>query len=111
MEKEVDIKMIFPIFVFALGLLGVLGYFARKNVTWTNNSKTKGSVGGAFVVFIILAFIGWGLDAYVGWSIVPRFMYAVGGSLQMIAIAFYACFALLSLSMLYSSSKCGMMVA
>lgn len=103
--------MIFPFLIFLLALVAVLGYFARKNVTWTSKPGTGGSVGMAIVVFIIFALIGWGLDVYLEWSIIPTYMYAVGGSLQAVAILFWCSFALLCLSMLSSAAKVGTMVS
>ena len=103
--------MIFPYLILALGFFLVLAYFARKNVTWTKTKGTSGSVGMAIIVLIIGMGIGWALDVYLDWSVVPQYMYAVGGTLQGIAIMFFALFALLCLSMLYSASKCGQMVS
>jgi ABC-type multidrug transport system fused ATPase/permease subunit len=103
--------MIFPYLIFIIGFLAVLAYFARKNVTWDTRSSTQGSVGMAIIVFIIAALIAWGIDAYIDWSVIPQYMYAAGGALQMIAIVFFAFYAGLCLSMMTSASKVGTMVA
>jgi len=103
--------MVFPLLLALVAFLGFLGYFARRNITWTARKGTSGSLGMAIVVLIIFAIIGWGLDAYLGWSVIPQYMWAVGGTLQMIGAAFYAAFILLILSMLWSSYKCGQLVA
>lgn len=103
--------MIFPLLILIVASLGVLGYFARRNITWTNKQGTSGSLGMAVVVFIVFALIGWALDAWLDWSIIPTYMAAVGGSLQFLAYLFYALFALLCLSMLTSAAKCGSLVA
>jgi preprotein translocase subunit SecE len=103
--------MIFPYLILSVASLAALAYFARKNVTWTAKAGTKGSLGMAIIVVIIAAFIGWGLDVYFDWSVVPLYMYAVGGALQAIAIVFFALYALLCLSMLYSAAKVGTMVS
>lgn len=103
--------MIFPLVGVILGLFLVLAYFARRNVTWTKQTGTSGSLGmGAFVLLIGLG-IGWGLDYYIDWSIIPTYMWAAGGVLQMVGMLFYAALGLLCLSMLYSAYKCGQMVA
>jgi len=103
--------MIFPYLVLLVACLAVLGYFARKNVTWTKTTGTQGSLGMALVVFIIAALIGWGLDAWINWSIIPQYMLIAGGALQIIAIAFFVGYAMLCLSMLSSAAKVGTMVA
>ena len=103
--------MVFPSLVVLVGMLAVLAYFARSKVTWTATKGTTGSVGMAFIVFIIFALIGWGLDIWLGWSVVTSYMYAVGGALQALAIVFWAGLALLILSMLSSARKVGTMVA
>ena len=103
--------MIFPYMVLALALFGVLGYFARKNITWTNKAGTGGSIGMGFIVLIVFALIGWMLDAALDWSVIPQYMYAAGGTLGAISIAFFALFGLLCISMLTSAAKCGTMVA
>ncbi len=103
--------MIFPVLLALIAALGFLGYFARRNITWTAKKGTQGSVGMGLVTLLVFALIGWGIDAYVGWSVIPRYMYAVGGSVQMIAVTFYALFTLLCLSMLFSAYRCGQLVA
>jgi len=100
-----------PILFLLGGLLGVLAYFARKNVTWTATRGTSGSLGGALIVFIFAAIVLFAIDYYASWSLIPRYMVAMGGTLAMIAYAFYAGFAFLCISMLISASKCGTMVA
>ncbi len=103
--------MVFPLLLCLLGFLAVLGYFSRKNIVYFEKKGTGGSVGMGFVMLLIFALIGWGMDAWLSWSVIPRFMYSVGGTLQMLSIAFYAAFSLLCLSMLYSSVRCGQLVA
>lgn len=103
--------MVFPALVFLVGLFAVLAYFARSKVTYTTQKGTYGSMGTAAIVFIIAAIVGWGLDAYLSWSIIPQYMYAVGGALQAMAIAFWAGLILLMFSMLISARRCGMLVA
>jgi len=98
-------------FLFLLGgLLGVLAYFARKNITW-DKRNTPGSAGTAFIVFIIAAVIFYLIDIWLGWSTIPNYMFAAGGSLQAIAILFYLGYGLLCVSMFVSASKVGTMVA
>ena len=103
--------MVFPVLIALLAAFGLLGYFARRNITWTARKGTQGSLGMAIVIIIIFGIVGWALDAYAGWSIIPRYMYAVGGILQMLAILFYAFFTLLCLSMVLSAYRCGQLVA
>ena len=103
--------MIFPALVLLVGLFAVLAYFSRSKVTYTNQKGTYGSMAAAVVVFIIFAIIGWAADAYLGWSVIIYYMYAIGGALQFMALAFVAVFILLCFSMLISARKCGMMVA
>jgi len=103
--------MVFPYLVIAFGFLALLAYFARKNVTWTAKVGTKGSVGMAIVVLIIAACVGWAIDVYLDWSVIAQYMYAAGGALYTIAILWFALFALLCLSMLWSANKVGQMVA
>jgi preprotein translocase subunit SecE len=103
--------MSIPVLFILGGFLGVLAYFARKNVTWDTKNKTQGSVGMAIVVFIIFAIIFFAFDIYLNWSTIPSYMYAVGGSLQIIALIFYVGFAMLCISMLVSTAKVGTMVA
>jgi len=103
--------MSIPVLFVLGGFLGVLAYFARRNVTWDTRNKTQGSVGMAIVVFIIAACIFFAFDIWLNWSTVPNYMYAVGGSLQIIALTFYAGFAMLCVSMLVSAAKVGTMVA
>lgn len=103
--------MIFPYLVLLVSCLAILGYFARKNVTWTKQVGTQGSIGMALIVFIIAALIGWGLDIWVDWSVIPQYMFVAGGALQIIAIAFFAGLTMLCLSMLSSAAKVGTMVA
>ena len=99
-------------FLFLLGgLLGVLAYFARRNITWDKRPSTGGSIGMAFIVFIFAGIIIYAIDVWIGWSIIPQYMMAAGGALQVIALLFFAGFALLCISMLVSASKCGTMVA
>ena len=103
--------MIFPYLIFLVGCVLVLGYFARRNVTWTAKAGTQGSLGMAVVVLLIGLGIGWGLDIYLDWSVIPQYMYAAGSALQGIAILFFVFYGLLCLSMLLSAGKVGTMVA
>jgi len=103
--------LIFPYLILIAGLVAVLAYFARKNVTWTTAKNTGGSIGMAIVVFIIAIVIAWAIDAYVEWSVVPQYMFAAGGALQMLAALFFILYALMCLSMLSSAYKVGQMVA
>ena len=103
--------MTFPYLILAFGFFAVMAYFARKQVTYTSQRGTSGSIGGAFVALIVAAIAGWLMDAYLNWSIVPQYMYQAGGTLNAIAIAFFASFALLCLSMLVAAKKTGVMVA
>ena len=102
--------MIVPLLIIALGLLGVVGYFSRERVTWTNASP-KGGVGMAILIFIIFAVIGYFLDGYLHFSLIWNYMYAVGGALQAIALVFIAAFILLMCSMFYTAYKTGQMVS
>jgi hypothetical protein len=103
--------MVFPTLVVLVGLFALIAYFARNKVTYTVQKGTYGSIGTAFIVFIIAAMVGFGLDWYLSWSTIPTYMYAVGGALQAMAIVFWAGLALLCLSMLLSAKRCGVMVA
>ncbi len=103
--------MVFPYLLIAFGFLAVLAYFARKNVTWTAKPGTRGGIGIAVVVLIIAAAIGWAIDIYLDWSVIPQYMYAAGGALYGIALVWFLLYALLCLSMLWSASKVGQMVA
>jgi len=103
--------MTIPFLILLLGFFGVLAYFARRNITWTSKTGTGGSIGSAFVVFLIFAGIGWGLDVYLHWSTIPQYMFAVGGSLGAISIAFFGAFGLLCISMFVAAGKVGTMVA
>jgi lysylphosphatidylglycerol synthetase-like protein (DUF2156 family) len=102
--------MIVPLLIFAIGILAVLGYFSRQGVTYTADSP-KGGLGVALVIFIIFAIVGYFLEEYTHLSVTFQYMYAAGGSLQAIAVVFWAVFILLILSMLWSASKCGKMVS
>lgn len=102
--------MIIPLLMFALGLFVVLGYFTRKQITYTYET-TKGSLGVAIIAFVIFAVVGYFLDVYLGFSMIFQYMFAVGGALQAIAIVFWAAFIMLMLSMLWSSAKVGRMVS
>lgn len=103
--------MIMPILFLLGGLFAVLAYFARKNVTWDTRRNTQGSLGMAFVVFIIAAIMFYGFDIWLDWSLIPQYMLAAGGALTFIAYAFFAGFGLLCISMIVSASKVGTMVA
>ena len=103
--------MVIPFFWILLGLLFALAYFARSRITYTAGKGTKGSVAIAIVVFGVGALIGWGLDVWTDWSVIPQYMVAAGGTLQIIAWIFYIVFAGLCVSMLISTMKCGRMVA
>jgi len=103
--------MIFPYLILIIGAFVVLAYFARKNVTWDTKPGTTGSIGMAFIVFVIAALIAWAIDAYVEWSVIPQYMFAAGGSLQMVAIVFFLFYAILCISMVTSAVKVGSMVA
>ena len=102
--------MLVYLLIFAIGILAVLGYFSRQGVTYTQDSP-KGGLGVALVIFIIFAIIGYFLDAYLGLSVTFEYMYAAGGTLQAMAIVFWAVFVMLMLSMLWSAAKCGKMVS
>ena len=102
--------MIIPLLILAIGILAVLGYFSRQGVTYTQDSP-KGGLGVALVVFIIFAIIGFMLDSYLGLSVMFQYMYAVGGTLQVLAVVFWAVFIMLLLSMLWATSKVGKMVS
>lgn len=102
--------MSIPLLMIALGLLAVLGYFTREKVTYTPASS-KGGVGMAILIFIIFAIIGFFLDGYLSLSLTFQYMFAAGGALQALAIAFWAAFILMMLSMLWSAAKCGKMVS
>jgi len=103
--------MIFPMLILLGGLFVVLAYFARANITWDTRRNTQGSVGMAIVVFIIAALVFYGLDVWLDWSLIPTYMLAAGGALQVIAYIFFAGFGLLCISMFVSSAKVGTMVA
>ena len=103
--------MVFPYLLIIFGFLAILAYFARRNVTWTAKVGTRGSVGMAIFVLLVAAGIGWAIDVYLDWSVIAQYMYAAGGALYSIALAWFILFALLCLSMLYSAHKVGQMVA
>ena len=103
--------MIFPLAAILLAFIALLAYFSRKGITWTAKQGSSGSIGMAIVVMFIAGVIGWALDAWIDWSIIPTYMYAVGGALQAIAVVFFAAFALLILSMFTAAAKVGTMVA
>lgn len=103
--------MIFPLLLILFAALAAVGYFARKGITYTSSKGTEGSFGMALVAMVIIGCIGWGLDAWTGWSVIPQYMYAIGGTLQIIAVMFFATFAALILSMLFTASKVGQLVA
>jgi hypothetical protein len=102
--------MIIPLLIFAVGILGVLGYFSRQGITYTPDSP-KGGLGVALVIFIIFAIIGYFADQYLGLSVLFQYMFASGGSLQAMAMVFWAAFILMMLSMLWSAAKCGKLVS
>jgi hypothetical protein len=100
-----------PLLFLLGGLLGLMIYFSRKNVTWTATRGTSGSPAGAVFVFIIAAVVLFAVDWWLDWSLIPQYMIAVGGTLTLIAYAFFAGFALLCVSMFLSATKVGTMVA
>jgi len=67
----------FPWLVFAIGFIFVLAYFARKNITWDTRKGTKGSIGMALIILIIGLGIGWMIDVYIDWSVIPQYMYCL----------------------------------
>jgi hypothetical protein len=103
--------MIFPYLIAALAFLCLLAYFCRKNVTWTNQKGTQGSVGMAIIVLIVGAGVGWLLDYVLDWSVVPQYMFSIGGVLSGLSIAFFGLYGILCLSMFISATKTGSMVA
>jgi predicted exporter len=100
----------FPLLAVGIGMVFVLLYFSRKGVTYSNDGH-PGSVWMAIVVFAIFGIIGWWLDSYVGFSTIPTFMFALGGTMAMYAIIFLAGFVTLMLGMLMAQLKCGRMLA
>jgi len=102
--------MEFPLLAIGIGMLFVLFYFMRKNVTYLDDGR-PGSVWVAVVIFIIFALIGWWIDSYIGFSVLPTFMISVGGGLAMYAYIGVAGFICLMLGMLLAQVKCGRMVA
>ena len=102
--------VVFPLMAVAIGMLFVLLYFTRKGVTYMNDGR-PGSVWMAIVVFAIFGLIGWWIDGYVGFSTIPTFMIALGGTMAMYAVIFIAGFITLMLGMLMAQLKCGRMVA
>ena len=102
--------MIFPLLAIGIGMLFVLFYFMRKNVTYLDDGR-PGSLWVAVVIFAIFACIGWWLDLYIGFSTIPTFMLSVGGGMAIFALVGIVGFITLMLGMLIAQMKCGRMVA
>lgn len=102
--------MIFPLMAFGLGMLFVLFYFMRKEVTYMNDGR-PGSVWVALVIFATFALMGWWIDTYIGFSIIPSFMISTGGANALYAFFGLAGFVTLMIGMLIAQMKCGRMVA
>ena len=103
--------MVIPIYWLLLGIFFGLAYFTRSKVTYTNEKGSRGSLAIALIVFVFGAGIGLALDIWTSWSVIPMYMNAAGGTLQIIAWLFFIGFLALCGSMLYSTAKCGQMVA
>ena len=102
--------MIFPLLAIGIGMLFVLFYFMRKGVTYLPDGK-PGSPWVALIIFIIFAIIGWWLDGYMNFSVLPTFMLAVGGAMATYALILVLGFIVFMLGMLIAQLKCGRMVA
>jgi len=102
--------MLFPLFAVGIGMLFVLFYFMRKGVTYSNDGR-KGSPWVAVVIFAIFASIGWYLDVYIGFSVIPQFMLVVGGAVTTYAWFGIIGFIALMFGMLVAQLKCGRMIA
>jgi hypothetical protein len=100
----------FPLLAIGIGMLFVLLYFSRRGVTYMNDGR-PGSVWMAIVMFAVFGLIGWWIDGYIGFSVIPTFMFSLGGAMGTYAIVFIAGFVVLMLGMLMAQLKCGRMVA
>jgi len=96
----------FPFLAILLGCFAVMLYFLRSKVTIYNDGR-PGSPLGAFFWFIVIALIGWAIDAYVGFSTIFTYMWVVGGTLQILAALNIIGFVALFVSMLYVAYRWG----
>lgn len=94
-----------------VGLFAMFLYTFRSKITLSATDKHPGSVLGALLVFIVGGLVGYVLDIYFRFSTVLQYMWAVGGTLQILCGLGIAGLITLFFMFLYVNVKWGQVYA